>query len=99
MATIIKIEINKLQGYSSTLSQRITELQTLNTRLQTLISDIDASWDGDASEKYSLMLQGYLEKAKKMVGVLTEYKRYVDNAINKFSNLDKNSASTIIGIF
>ena len=40
-----------------------------------------------------------LEKAKKMSSVLQEYKNYIDRAVDEFSSVDNNAASSIRGSF
>ena len=95
----IKVDIDALTSNSSVLNSRIAELQNLNSRLEDLINRIDSSWEGQASLTYINTMRNHAAKAKKMVDVLTEYKKYVDSAISKFSNVDKNSAAKIRGSF
>lgn len=95
----IKVDINSLTSNSSSLNTKIMELQALNNRLETLISRIQDSWEGQSSERYISGMRSYAAKAQNMVEVLTEYKKYVDSAIEKFSNVDKNSASRIRSSF
>ena len=95
----IKVDIDALTGNSSVLNSRIAELQSLNSRLEDLINRIDASWEGQASVTYINTMRTHAAKAKKMVAVLSEYKKYVDSAISKFSNVDKNAASKIRNSF
>ena len=95
----IRIDIESLRSNSTQLTAKITELQNLNTRLENLIGRIEASWDGQSSITYIGIMRGYANKAVKMVDVLTEYKKYVDSAIEKFSNVDKSAAGRIRGSF
>lgn len=95
----IKVDIEALTSNSSALNSRIAELQNLNSRLEDLINRIDSSWEGQASLTYISTMRNHASKAKKMVDVLTEYKKYVDSAISKFSNVDKNAAAKIRGSF
>lgn len=91
----IKADIDALMGNSSVLNSKIAELQSLNSRLEELINRIDSSWEGQASMTYINTMRTHAAKAKKMVAVLTEYKKYVDSAISKFSNVDKDAAAKI----
>lgn len=95
----IKIDVEALKSNASSLEGRIAELQNLNTRLEALISRIQASWEGQASIMYIAKITAQAAKAKKMVEVLTEYKKYVDNAVTKFSDVDRASANKIKGSF
>ena len=95
----IKIDIDALKSNASSLEGRITELQNLNTRLENLIARIQASWEGQASIIYIAKITAQAAKAKKMVDVLMEYKKYVESAISKFSTVDNNSANRIKSSF
>lgn len=95
----IKVDIEALKSNASSLEGRIAELQNLNTRLEALIARIQASWEGQASIIYIAKITAQAAKAKKMVEVLTEYKKYVENAVAKFSNVDSTSANKIKGSF
>ena len=95
----IRINIEALRSDSNKLSAKIAELQNLNTRLENLLSRIEGSWEGQSSITYIGTMRSHAAKAVKMVDVLTEYKKYVDSAIEKFSNLDKSAANRIRGSF
>lgn len=95
----IRIDENSLRQNSHALNTRISDLQNLNSRLEELINRIDGSWEGQASESYIATMRKYSEQAKKMINVLNEYKKYIDTAINNFSNVDRNAASRIRGSF
>ena len=95
----IKIDIDALKSNASSLEGRIAELQALNTRLEGLIARIQASWEGQASIIYIAKITAQATKAKKMVEVLQEYKKYVESAFNKFSSIDSNSANRIKNSF
>lgn len=95
----IKIDIDALKSDSSVLEQRINDLQGLNARLESLIARIQSSWEGQASIVYIAKITAQAAKAKRMVEVLTEYKKYVDSAVNKFTSLDNRAANQIRGSF
>lgn len=95
----IKVDIDALTANSSVLNSKIIELQRLNSRLEDLINRIDSSWEGQASLTYINTMRTHATKAKKMVDVLTEFKKYVDSAVTKFSNVDKNAAAKIRNSF
>jgi WXG100 family type VII secretion target len=91
----IKVDIAVLTKNSQQLSQQINELQLLNNRLDALLTQIDASWDGAASEKYISVMRQHMRKAESMVSVLTEFKNYMEKAASLFSNEDQSGASRI----
>lgn len=95
----IKMDIDALTQSAQTINTRISELQALNSRLEELISRIGASWEGNASAAYIATMRAHAEKAKKMIDVLMEYKKYVDTAVSKFSGLDQGAAARIRGSF
>ena len=95
----IKIDIDALKSNASALEGRIAELQNLNSRLESLIAQIQASWEGQASIVYIAKLTAQAAKSKKMVEVLMEYKKYVETAISKFSSVDTNAANKIKNSF
>ena len=92
---LIKINDAALQTNSNNLSDRISELQEMNSRLENLINRIEASWDGKSCDAYIAIMRNYSAKSQNLIEVMTEYKNYVDSAIHKFSYLDSNSASRI----
>lgn len=95
----IKIDENALRANAIALNTRISDLQALNTRLDTLIVRIGDSWDGNASEAYITRITDQAAKAKQMVKILQEYKNYVETTVQKFTDLDARAASRIRGSF
>ena len=95
----VQIDVEALKANVTSLEARIAELQNLNTRLENLITRIQSSWEGQASLVYIAKISAQAIKAKKMVDVLTEYKKYVESAISKFSSIDNDSANKIKNSF
>lgn len=95
----IRMDIESLKSNSSKLSSKISELEGLNNRLESLIARIESSWDGQASETYCIKMREHLAKAKDLIKVLTAYKEYVDNAVEKFKSLDHSAGNGIKGAF
>ncbi len=96
----IRIDVEALKANSNLLSKKIAELQALNARFTALIERIRALWEGNASLAYITKMLAQKERAeKKMVGVLSEYKKYVDAAVFKFTDTDAKSANKINGSF
>lgn len=95
----INLDIDELDLSSASIQQKINELESLNARFEVLIAQIKNSWEGKASEAYLAMILSYYNKAQGMIEILEEFKKYVDSAINKFSELDSRSAVEIRSIF
>lgn len=95
----IRIDIDALKRSSSELSGKIAELNELNSRYEALINEISSTWEGDSSAAYTAKMREYRDKAVKTASLLTEYKRYVDKAIETFNDVDRRSASRINGSF
>lgn len=91
----IKIDTEGLKNNSENIGARIAELQNLNSRLESLITRIADSWEGNASEAYINLLRSYAEHAKNMINILNEYKKYIDKTVVKFSELDRNKANIV----
>ncbi len=96
---LIEINESALQTCSENLNNKITELQEMNLRLENITNRIEASWEGQSSRAYISIMRNYSIKSNDIIKVLTEYKGYVDSAINKFTTLDNNSASRIRNSF
>lgn len=95
----IKVDVDALQRNASALEARISELQALNTRLEQLMARMQASWEGQSSALYLAKLSAQAQKARKMVDVLEEYKKYVETAVEKFSGADRDYAGKIRNSF
>lgn len=95
----IKIDTEALKQNETSLGNKIAELQAIISRLENLIERINDSWEGGASELFISKIRAQAEKTKKMVDLLTEYKKYVTETIAKFSTLDNDSATKINNSF
>lgn len=95
----IKINENMLRSNSKAIEVKIQELNEMNQRLNSVITRIEDSWEGDASIAYVNMMQNYAKQAEEMVTVLNEFKSYVDSAVTKFENMDKSAASKLRNSF
>ena len=91
----IKVNIEGLQANISAINQKIAELQGYNANLNNLLNQIDSSWEGAASEAYASKMRGYHSKAVEMISVLEEFKRYMQDAVTRFEQQDRDGASDI----
>ena len=95
----IKINEEALMRSANILESKTNELINLNSRLDSLISRINDSWEGEASQRYISIMLSYASKSKSMIDVLNEYKKYVDSAVTEFREKDRNSATKIRNSF
>lgn len=93
----IKINIDGLQQNRNAIDQKINELQALNARLDSLLSSIESTWDGAASQQYIASMTQKKAKAKEMVAVLQELRNYMSQASERFEQQDKSGAAKIRG--
>jgi WXG100 family type VII secretion target len=91
----IKINQEELMKVSTSLAKRIAEMITLNTRLEALITRINESWNGEASDAYIIMMTSYLNDCKKHIDLLNSFKSYIDSVVKKFSDWDSSSSNLI----
>lgn len=91
----IEIKIDALRSSSNNINARIVQLDGLNARLNSLIGQIDSSWEGKASDKYVKKLRAHEKQARKMVDLLKVFKSYVDLAVNIFEDFDIKHAGAI----
>lgn len=91
----LKFDIEALRSYASAMNGHITEYEALNTQLETLSSEIVATWKGESSQAYSRMMTDYVMQAKKLTEILQQFRSYAQDTADKFENLDASCASRI----
>ena len=97
--SVVKVDVENLQSAVSSLSQRISQLTNLNSRVNALLSRMDESWEGKACEQYISTMRQRMEKATRMIDVLSEFRSYAEKAIEWFSEQDQSSGSDIRNSF
>ena len=95
----IEVDIDGLLSNEKALAARTAELAALNSRVETLISRMEASWSGDASISYISNMRKYAQQAQNMKLVMEEFRSYVEKTEKTFSQLDKKLASKILNSF
>jgi len=91
----IKVNTEGLQANISAISEKIAELQGFNANLDSLLNQIDASWEGAASVAYAARMRRYYSKTVEMIGVLEEFRKYMQEASSKFEQQDSAGAAGI----
>lgn len=91
----IRIDTDGLQDNISSMRAYMSELETLNARTKTLLSQIASSWEGEASTAYINVMTERTQKAEQMKNLLEEFISYMESAKKKFDARDRDSASSI----
>lgn len=97
--SVISINTNGLTQNAGNLTKQLSELQQMNKKLETMITVIEGSWEGMASQAYVMMMQRYLARGKQMEKVLQEFARYANQAAERFRTIDRDSANKIYRSF
>lgn len=95
----IKIDVDSLRTYVSTINGRISEYEALNGRMDALNSSIGASWKGDAKGAFETMMSGYLQQTKQLGEIMVTFRTYAQDAADRFESVDAECASRIRGSF
>lgn len=93
----IRIDTDGLQNNISSMRAYINELDSLNARTHTLLSQIASSWEGDASTAYINIMTERIQKAEQMKELLQEFLSYMESAKTKFASRDQESSHSIMG--
>ena len=81
----------------SSMRAYVNELDSLNARTQSLLSQIASSWEGEASTAYINIMTERMQKAGQMKELLQEFLSYMEDARTKFVSRDQEGASAIRG--
>lgn len=95
----IKVDIDALRNYVSTINGHISEYEALNSRMEALNASISASWKGDAKDSFETMMSGYLGQTKQLSEILSTFRNYAQDAANKFESIDTECAGRIRNSF
>lgn len=95
----IRIDYDGLMQQVSSLNSQIEQYQTLGGRVNSLLAQMQSSWEGNACNSYISMMHGYMQKAEKMTAVLSAFKSYAEGAANDFTQTDRQCAEIIKSAF
>ena len=93
----IRIDADGLQNNISSMRAYINELDSLNARTQTLMTQIASSWEGEASTAYINIMTERIQKAGQMKELLQEFISYMESTRTKFVSRDQESSYSIRG--
>lgn len=85
----IKVDIQGLRENASTLDGAVSEMDALYSRLNSLIAQLEATWDGAASEAYVDRLRKDARKVKDAAAITKEFARYGRKTAEKFEAIDR----------
>lgn len=85
----IRIDADGLQNNISSMRAYINELDSLNARTQTLMTQIASSWEGEASTAYINIMTERIQKAGQMKELLQEFISYMESTRTKFVSRDQ----------
>ena len=88
---VIQIDTDILRQASSQITDKLNELQTLNASLNTIAE----GWSGQASTQYHALMKNYAKQANQFQPVFQELKKYADETVNSFEDLDASCSSKI----
>lgn len=95
----ITIDNDALQKGSQEISSQINSMQETTGTFCHVITQVGESWRGASSEAYTNNLNGYADRASKMLKVMEEFKNYIEKVNETFSKLDNDSANKIRNSF
>ena len=93
----IRIDADGLQNNISSMRAYINELDSLNARTQTLMTQIASSWEGEASTAYINIMTERIQKAGQMKELLQVFISYMESTRTKFVSRDQESSYSIRG--
>lgn len=76
----IKVNVDTLRDNANQVTRQIQALESLNSRLDQLLNQIEGSWTGNASEQYLATMRQHKQKTQAMVKVLETFRDYMQRA-------------------
>lgn len=95
----IKINYDGLQQQSASLRNCVQNYDSIISRTNNLIAEIQAGWQGESSVAYTETLMKYLQQAKQMETVIDRFRSISDIVTTRFSDVDNQCAQMINGSF
>lgn len=91
----IKVNVDTLRDNANQVTRQIQALESLNSRLDQLLNQIEGSWTGNASEQYLATMRQHKQKTQTMVKVLETFRDYMQRAAARFEGVDHDGATRI----
>ena len=91
----IKVNVDTLRDNANQVTRQIQALESLNSRLDQLLNQIEGSWTGNACEQYLATMRQHKQKTQAMVKVLETFRDYMQRAAARFEGVDHDGATRI----
>lgn len=95
----IRIDYDGLAQQSAALKNYASTYEGLCTRMKNMSDQIAATWDGQAANSFSTMMQKYLQQGRIITEIIQEIQGYADTTSNQFQSVDQECASLIRNSF
>lgn len=95
----IKIDYDGLQQQSAAMRNCIQNYESLISRTNAVVSQIQDSWQGESSVAYVETVSKYIQQANLLTGILERIRSTSDIVTNRFSEVDNKCAQMINSSF
>lgn len=95
----IKIDYDGLQQQSAAMRNCIQNYESLISRTNAVVSQIQDSWQGESSVAYIETVSKYIQQANLLTGILERIRSTSDIVTNRFSEVDNKCAQMINSSF
>lgn len=85
----INVDIQGLRENAMILDGTVSEMEAVYNRLTALIAQLEATWDGAASEAYVNRLRKDAKKVMEAVSITKEFAKYGRKTAEKFEAIDR----------
>ena len=85
----INVDIQGLRDNAATLDGAVSEMEVIYNRLNSLIAQLEATWDGAASEAYINRLRRDANKVMDAASITKEFAKYGRRTAEKFEAIDR----------
>lgn len=95
----IKIDYDGLAQQSAALKNYASTYESLCTRMKNMSDQISSTWEGEAANAYTEMMQKYLQQGAVIKEVIQLIQGYADTTSNQFQSTDQECAALIRNSF
>jgi WXG100 family type VII secretion target len=94
MANLIKVDTDALRSLASAVDEIAESYnnQVVQVIMDT-VTEMDAAWDGEASQQYITKIQGFYDDLVGLTTLLNKYETYLNNTAAKYDAIEQNIQS------
>jgi len=92
---VIRIDDDALEQNAQNMAKYTENLRRLNGNLDEVIANIGDSWKSTSGADYVARMQGYENKALKVIDVMEAMRQYIETTVTEFRELDKKAATIL----